>query len=174
LSIAITGGSAPYTTTSTNTTNVAIVSGATLNSAGTVTAALLNVGRTTNIVVTDAQGTVFTVPVIVNASSTALGLNPVDWSINETNNSVIGLTISGGVLPFQVFTNNTLLSTVAGTNPDPLNPLSFNGRTVNVSLGTQGTRCVAADTPVVITVKDGNNISVSSTMRILNLTTGGC
>ncbi|BBB58784.1 hypothetical protein UNDKW_0511 [Undibacterium sp. KW1] len=174
LSISITGGSAPYTTTSTNTTNVAIVSGATLNSAGTVTAALLNVGRTTNIVVTDAQGTVFTVPVIVNASSTALGLNPVDWSINETNNSVIGLTISGGVLPFQVFTNNTLLSTVTGTNPDPLNPLSFNGRTVNVSLGTQGTRCVAADTPVIITVKDGNNISVSSTMRILNLTTGGC
>jgi len=174
LSISITGGSAPYTTTSTNTTNVAIVSGATLNSAGTVTAALLNVGRTTNIVVTDAQGTVFTVPVIVNASSTALGLNPVDWSINETNNSVIGLTISGGVLPFQVFTNNTLLSTVTGTNPDPLNPLTFNGRTVNVSLGTQGTRCVAADTPVIITVKDGNNISVSSTMRILNLTTGGC
>lgn len=174
LSISITGGSAPYTTTSTNTTNVAIVSGATLNSAGTVTAALLNVGRTTNIVVTDAQGTAFTVPVIVNASSTALGLNPVDWSINETNNSVIGLTISGGVLPFQVFTNNTLLSTVTGTNPDPLNPLSFNGRTVNVSLGTQGTRCVAADTPVIITVKDGNNISVSSTMRILNLTTGGC
>ncbi|WP_423031929.1 beta strand repeat-containing protein [Undibacterium sp. Ji42W] len=174
VAITISGGSAPYTTTSTNPTNVAVVSGATLNSAGTVTVALLNVGRTTNLTVADAQGTVFTVPVVVNAVSAALGVNPVDWSINETNNGVIALTISGGTIPFQVFTNNTLLSSVAGTNPDPLNPLSFNGRTINVGLGTQGTRCVAADTPVIITVKDSNNATVTSTMRILNLTTGGC
>ncbi|MFZ6721559.1 beta strand repeat-containing protein [Undibacterium sp. Ji49W] len=174
VSISISGGSAPYTTTSSNSSNVAIVSGATLNSAGTVTVTLLNVGRTTNVIVTDAQGGVFTVPVVVNAASATLGLNPVDWSINETNNSIIPLTISGGVAPFQVFTNTPLLATVAGTSPDPLNPLTFNGRTVNVSLGTQGTRCVAADTPVLIQVKDSNNTTVTSTMRILNLAVGGC
>ncbi|MBC3907595.1 MULTISPECIES: beta strand repeat-containing protein [Undibacterium] len=174
VTIRVDGGSAPYTATSSIPGNATITSGATLTAAGNVTVFLARVG-TANIVVTDAQGTVSSVAVTVAAQTSNMFLSPTVWNINETNNAIIPLTISGGNGPFQVFTNNTVLSNVAGTSPDPLNPLTFTGRTVNVSLGTQGTRCVAADTNVTITVKDSLNITTTSVMTIKDLNGGaGC
>lgn len=172
--ISISGGSAPYTVVSSLPAIVTVTSGASLAAAGQATALLAKIGSA-NITVTDAQGNVSTVGVTVTAQVSNMVISPVAWNINETNNSVISLTISGGNGPFQVFTSNTVLSAVSGTNPDPLNPLTFSGRTVNVGLGTQGTRCVAADTPVTITVKDSLNVTATSTMTIKDLNGGaGC
>lgn len=174
VSIRVDGGSAPYSVVSSIPANATVTSGAVLNSAGSITVFLARVGTAT-IVVTDALGKVASVDVSIAAQTSNMLLSPIAWNINETNNSVISLTISGGNGPFQIFTNNTVLSSVAGTNPDPLNPLSFTGRTVNVGLGTQGTRCVGADTAVTITVKDSLNISTTSTMTIKDLNGGaGC
>lgn len=172
--IRVDGGSAPYSVVSSVPANATVTSGAVLNSAGTISVLLARVGAA-SVVVTDATGKVVSSDITVAAQTSNMQLSPIVWNINETNNATISLTISGGNGPFQVFTNNTVLSTVAGTSPDPLNPLSFTGRTVNVSLGTQGTRCVAADTAVTITVKDSLNISTTSTMTIKDLNGGaGC
>lgn len=174
VTIRVDGGSAPYTAVSSIPANGTITSGAALSGAGNITVLLARIG-TTNVVVTDAKGTVSTVGITIAAQTSNMVLSPVAWNINETNTAVIPLTISGGNGPFQVFTSNTLLSTVDGTSPDPVNPLTFNGRTINVSLGTLGARCVAADTAVTITVKDSLNVSTTSVMTIKDLNGGaGC
>lgn len=174
VTIRVDGGSAPYTAVSSIPANATITSGAALSGAGNITVLLARIG-TANVVVTDAKGTVQTVAITIVAQTSNMFLSPVVWNINETNTAVIPLTISGGNGPFQVFTSNTLLSTVDGTSPDPLNPLTFNGRTVNVSLGTLAARCVAADTNVTITVKDSLNVTTTSVMTIKDLNGGaGC
>ena len=172
--IRVDGGSAPYNVVSSIPGNATVMSGATLTAAGNVSVFLARIGSA-NVVVTDAQGTVATVGIAVVAQTSNMFLSPTVWNINETNNAIIPLSISGGNGPFQVFTSNTVLSNVAGTSPDPLNPLTFTGRTVNVSLGTQGTRCVAADTAVTVTVKDSLNVTTTSVMTIKDLNGGaGC
>ncbi|MES2041697.1 MAG: hypothetical protein V4495_28100 [Pseudomonadota bacterium] len=175
LSIRVDGGTAPYTATSSNPSVATITNGAVLASAGTVTVFLAKaLAEGVIVVVSDANGNSVNVNIIVKNALNTLQLSPVDWSINETNSTIIPLTVSGGSGPFQVFTSDTLLSSVSGTNPDAGNPLTFNGRNVNVALGTQGNRCVAANTAVTITVKDSVGSTATSTMTILNLTTGGC
>ncbi len=174
VNIRIDGGSAPYAITSSVPLTATVTSGSTLSSAGSVSVLMARVG-TANIVVTDAQGNVVSVGITVVAAPGGLILTPAVWTINETNNAIIPLTITGGTSPYQVFTSNTVLSSVSGTTPDALNPLTFTGTTVNVSLGTQGTRCVVTDTPVTITVKDSRNVTTSSTMTIKDLNGGaGC
>ncbi|MFZ6677685.1 beta strand repeat-containing protein [Undibacterium sp. Tian12W] len=174
VNIRIDGGSAPYTITSSVPLTATVTSGSTLGAAGSISVLMARIG-TANIIVTDAQGTVSSVGITVIAAPGGLTLSPAVWTINETNNSTIPLTISGGAVPYQVFTSNTVLSSVAGTSPDALNPLTFTGTTVNVSVGTQGTRCVVTDTPVTITVKDSRNVTTTSTMTIKDLNGGaGC
>ncbi|MFZ6746888.1 beta strand repeat-containing protein [Undibacterium sp. JH2W] len=163
--IRIDGGSAPYNAVSSNNSVASITGGSVLNAPGVVSAFMSTIGTAT-IVVTDAKGKVITVAIAVAAGGPGMFLTPTTWTIDETNNSSISLSISGGNPPFQVFTNNTLLSSVVGANIDPANPLTFTGRTVTVSLGTQGTRCVAANTPVTITVKDVVNTSTTSVMTV--------
>ncbi len=175
LTIRVDGGKAPYTATSSNPSVATITNGAVLASAGTVNVFLAKaLAEGVIVVISDANGNSVNVNITVKVALNSLQISPVDWSINETNSTTISLTVSGGSGPFQVFTSSTLLSSVTGTNPDAGNPLTFTGRIVNVALGTQGSRCVAADTPVTVTVKDSLGSTATSTMRILNLTTGGC
>ncbi|MBC3920691.1 hypothetical protein H8L32_24715 [Undibacterium sp. CY18W] len=173
LTFRVDGGSAPYNITSNNQSIATVNNGTVSASGGVFNVTLAKVG-TAVIVVADASGNTSSVTVTATIPATSLFISPSVFTINETNVSTILLNLTGGNAPFQVFTNNTLLSTVSGTNPDPLNPLSFTGRSINVSLGTQGTRCVAADTAVTITVKDAQNITATSTMTIQNLAVGGC
>lgn len=173
LTFRVDGGAAPYTITSNNQSIVTVNSGTVSASGGVFNATLAKVG-TAVIVVADASGNTSSVTVNATLPTTSLFISPNVFTINETNVATVTLNLTGGNAPFQVFTNNTLLSTVSGTSPDPLNPLTFTGRTINVALGTQGTRCVAADTPVTITVKDAQNVTATSTMTIQNLAVGGC
>ena len=175
LSIRVDGGTAPYTAISNNPAVATITNGSVLSSAGTVTVFLAKaLTEGVAVVISDSNGISKTVNISVKPAAVSLTLSPTNWSINETNNASVNLTITGGSGPFQVFTDTPLLSSVNGSNPDAANPLTFTGRTVNVSLGTQGSRCVAADTIVKITVKDSLNTQADSFMKILNLTTGGC
>ncbi|MFZ6769106.1 beta strand repeat-containing protein [Undibacterium sp. Di26W] len=173
LAFRIDGGAAPYTITSNNQSIASVANGTVSASGGIFNVSLAKAGGTT-LVVADASGNTSLVTITVAAPVSTLSISPVVFNINETNVATISLNISGGNAPFQVFTSSALLSSVSGNSPDPLNPLSFNGRVVSVALGTQGTRCVAADTPVTITVKDSQNVTATSTMTILNLAVGGC
>ncbi|MFZ6802113.1 beta strand repeat-containing protein [Undibacterium sp. Di24W] len=166
------GGTAPYSVISTNNAIASITSGSVLASAGTITVFSAKAGKT-QVVVADANGLSQTINITIAATiPQVLRFTPAAWSINETNGATIPLVISGGNGPFQVFTDTPLLSAVSGTSPDATNPLTFTGRTVNVSTGTQGNRCVAADTVVTLTVKDALNNSATSVMTIVNIPAG--
>ncbi len=172
LTFRVDGGTAPYSVISTNSAIASVTSGSVLNSAGTITVFSAKAG-TTQVVVADANGLAQTIIVTVSALvAPTMRVTPAAWSINETNGGTIPLVISGGNGPFQVFTNSTLLSSVSGTSPDAVNPLTFTGRTVNVSTGTQGNRCVAANTDVTLTVVDSLNNTATSVMTIVNVPAG--
>ena len=115
-----------------------------------------------------------TVNIVVFAASSNLFLSPVAWTISENNSAAVNLTITGGNGPFQVFTSNTVLSSVSGSSPQITNPLTFDGRIVTVALGTQANRCVAADTLITITVIDSLNKSTTSTMTIKDNSPTAC
>lgn len=171
LTFRVDGGTAPYSVISNIPAIATVTSGSVLNSAGTFTVFLAKVTAGVSVVVADANGNTQTISITVGAQVSNLFLSPVQWTINETNNSVIPLTITGGNGPFQVFTSSTTLSSVTGTSPDALNPLTFNGRTVNVGLGSNANRCVALDTNITLTVIDSLNKSTTSTMTIRDLST---
>ncbi|MFZ6654245.1 beta strand repeat-containing protein [Undibacterium sp. TJN19] len=174
LAFRIDGGAAPYTITSNNQAIASVANGTVATSGGIFNVTLAKIGAT-SLVIADASGNTSLVSITVVAPVTTMSISPNVFNINETNVATINLNITGGNAPFQVFTSSTLLSSVSGSNPDPLNPLSFNGRVLSVALGTQGTRCVAADTAVTITVKDSQNVTATSTMTIKDLNGGaGC
>ena len=175
LTFRVDGGTAPYTVISNNPAIATITNGAILNSSGNFTVFLAKAIATgVNIVIADAKGITQTVSIVVAAPSSNLFLSPVAWTISENNSAAVNLTITGGNGPFQVFTSNTVLSSVSGSSPQITNPLTFDGRIVTVALGTQANRCVAADTLITITVIDSLNKSTTSTMTIKDNSPTAC
>ncbi|MET3119869.1 hypothetical protein AAKU64_004116 [Undibacterium sp. GrIS 1.8] len=171
LTFLISGGSQPYTVTSSNSSIATVTSPVVSGNGASFSGFLAKVGSV-SIVVVDATGAIQTISATAAAPVSNMLLSPNTWSINETNNSTVSLNIKGGNGPFQVFTSNSLLSSVSGTLPEATNALTFDGTTVNVAVGSQGTRCVGADTQITITVKDSSNQSATSTMTIVNQTPG--
>lgn len=178
LQFSVSGGSAPYTIVSNNPSSVTIGNIVQNTSSATFTATMAKVNNSAVIVVTDSKGTVSQVTISsILAAVNNLSLTPVSWSILDNNNSSVSLTLNGGVPPFQVFTSGTnaaLLSSVTVTNNGitllPSQAPFFTDRTLTIGLGSQGTRCVGADTTLTFTVVDSLNTSTTSTMKIL---TGG-
>ncbi|MEB0031459.1 hypothetical protein QN372_11935 [Undibacterium sp. RTI2.1] len=174
LAFRIDGGSAPYSVISNNSAIATIPNNSVSASGGTFTAFLAKPGSV-SIVVADATGLTQTINITVNVAISNMFLSPSDWSISETNNSTVNLAIKGGNGPFQVFTTNTILSSVSGTLPQASNVLTFDGTTVGVAIGSQGTRCVSSDTVISIVVKDSLGQSATSNMTIKDKNGGaGC
>ena len=175
LTFRVDGGTAPYTVISNNSAVATITNGAILNSAGNFTVFLAKALSTgVNIVIADAKGITQTVNIVIAPQANGMFLSPAAWTISENNSAAINLTITGGNGPFQVFTSNTLLSSVSGSSPQITNPLTFDGRIVTVALGTQANRCVAADTPITITVTDSLGKQTTSTMTIKDNSPTAC
>ncbi|MBC3930909.1 beta strand repeat-containing protein [Undibacterium curvum] len=170
------GGNPPYTVISNNPAAISITSGTVLSSSGVFTAYMANTGTAVSIVVSDSKGVTQTVSIAsITAATGGMFLTPQKWSIDETNNVAVTLTLTGGVAPYQVFNSSTLLaSVVATTNGTPSN-LFFNDRILTVNVGTQGTRCVNGNQAVTFTVVDSLNRTTTSTMTIVDRNGGaGC
>ena len=171
LSFTVNGGSPPYTVTSNNPSSVTI--GNVVNNLvnSTFTATMANVNTSVSIYVADSKGN--TLPIVIATISpkvSAMSLTPVAWTIADTNQVPITLTLNGGVPPFQVFTSNANLASVVVTNNgvilDSTQPPFFTDRTLILKTGTNGNRCVGANTTVNITVKDSLGTSAASAMTI--------
>src|SRR5450830_449742 len=183
LQFTINGGSGSYTVISNNPSSVTIGSVVQNANNSTFTATMAKVNTGVSIVVTDSKGT--TIPITISsivAQVSSMSLTPVAWSILDNNNSSVGLTLNGGVPPFQIFStsptqsNVALLSSIVVTNNGVALTATqspfFSDRTLTVNLGTQGTRCTNADVPITFTVKDTLGASATSTMTIKTGGTG--
>lgn len=181
------GGNAPYTVISNNPASVSITSGTVLNTAGVFTAYMAKTGTAVSIIVSDAKGVTQTINIgKIDVATTGLSLTPQAWTIDETNNSSVTLTLAGGVAPFQVFISNSTsgladsLAKVATTSNGSPSTLFFTDRTLTVNVGSQGTRCVNTGNTgnkvdVTFTVKDSVGNSTTSIMSIKDTNTvAGC
>lgn len=170
------GGNPPYTVISNNPAAISITSGTVLNSSGVFTAYMANTGTAVSIVVSDSKGVTQTVSIAsITAATSGMFLTPQKWSIDETNNAAVTLTLTGGVPPYQVFNSSTALASVVATTNGTPSSLFFSDRTLTVNVGTQGTRCVNGNQIITFTVVDSLNRTTTSTMTIVDRNGGaGC
>ncbi|RPE67546.1 hypothetical protein EDC62_1425 [Tibeticola sediminis] len=123
-----------------------------------LTLEMLSVGGPFDVVVLDArnQQVKMTVEKIL-AGSPQFNLVPASLSIPETSTESFTLQALGGVAPL----------TARSLRPDLL-AVSVSGNIVTVQTGTQGNRCVSANTPVDIEVNDARGGYAKATITIIN------
>jgi hypothetical protein len=149
-------GTGTYSITNTNPSiATAMVTGAGPGG-GTLTITGLLLGTTT-ITVFDAAGASVVLSVTVIQPGTTLVVLPTTLTISELNPAQINLQISGGTAPYLAFTNNQVLSTA-----------TINGSVLEVTVGSQTTRCVPATTSVLFTVVDAVGATANSTLSIVD------
>jgi hypothetical protein len=117
----------------------------------------LSVGGPFDVVVLDARGQQAKMTVTTLAGSPQFNLVPASLSIPETSTESFTLQALGGVAPL----------TARSLRPDLL-AVSVSGNIVTVQTGTQGNRCVSADTPVDIEVNDARGGYAKATITIIN------
>lgn len=117
----------------------------------------------TTVTVRDSAGQTVGITVTVSNPAAALRLSPATLSLSELYNSPITLSIFGGTAPYRAFVDNQTLASV-----------SVSGASVTVGLGTQGSRCVAGDSPVEITVIDSLGAAGTATMTITDESAASC
>lgn len=133
LKFSVSGGSPTYSVAVNNLSVATAAPTSAIASGGTFAVTLLKVGSTT-VAVTDALGQTVTLTLTVNAATATLRLSPSAMEVGEDNSATIALSIYGGTAPYHAFTSDLGLSAVTIT-----------GTTLNVAVGTNGTRCI---TPV--------------------------
>jgi hypothetical protein len=143
-SLAITGGKAPYTVGSSNTT----VASASL-SGSAVSVSLLAAG-TSSITVTDSTGAVVSVAVTVTAAPVAavpLTVLPADQAVLENSNAAVTYLITGGTAPY------TAMVSPADTAVHKLDvDNAATPPSVTLSVQTGKDRCIAGAADVVLPV----------------------
>jgi hypothetical protein len=115
------------------------------------------------ITVFDSLGA--SVPLTVNVipPGTTLALLPAILTISETQNTAIVFKVSGGTPPYSAFSSNTALAPVTS-------PVVGTDFTVGAA-----SRCVAANTPVTLTVVDAVGATKTSTLNITDINgAAGC
>jgi hypothetical protein len=171
LTFKVSGGSPSFNITN-NNSSIATVTPTSVDVGGTFTAKLLNVGST-EVTVVDAQGQFKKIKITANAASSLLRLSPSVLNIGEDSTNTISLSIYGGTAPYRAFTSDLVMSSVSVT-----------GTTLDVALGSQGTRCVrpvdssgtfqiGGTYTVNITVVDSLGASATSSMIIKDNSKGG-
>ena len=172
LNFSVSGGTPGYSVTVNNTSIATVSTGSVAASGGTFTATLRNVGTTT-VAIVDASGQTTTLTLTVAAPSTLLRLSPSAMMVGEDYLGTIPLSIYGGTGPYLAYTSDLVLSGV-----------SVSGSTLNVGLGSKGTRCVnTVDSTLVyipsgtyditITVVDTLGASAINTLTIKDNGKGG-
>jgi hypothetical protein len=122
-----------------------------------LTLEMLSAGGPFDVVVLDARGQQAKMTVTTLAGSPQFNLVPASLSIPETSTESFALQALGGVAPL----------TARSLRPDLL-AVSVSGNIVTVQTGTQGNRCVSADTPVDIEVNDARGGYAKATITIIN------
>jgi hypothetical protein len=167
LNFVLHGGSPGYTLTS-NNTNIAALSLASLGASGaSFTATLKNVGDAI-LTVRDAQNQTASFIVSVVASSPQLRLSPSTFLVGENDLSQIALSIYGGTPPYVALSSDLVKASA-----------SVVGSVLNTLPGSSGTRCinpVTDETPpvyipsgtyaVTLTVIDSQGASATSVMTV--------
>lgn len=137
-------------------------------------AKLLNVGET-RVTILDVQGQSKIIKLTATAASSLMRLSPNTITIGEDSISTISIQIFGGVAPYRAFTSDLTLSSVPFTVP---------GTTVDVGLGSLGTRCIrpvdASGTfqiggtyEITLTVLDSLGATATAKMLIKDNSKGG-
>ena len=154
-SIQISGGTAPYTVTSTAPAIVTVsgVTNYTLVAAGTA-----------SLSIRDAAGQTASIAVTVTAAPEtpqALTVAPTTQTVPETSTAAVKYLIAGGTAPYSVVMSagdaDIATTTIAGTEA----PYSL-----NVTLGTATNRCVTADRTVSFDVYDSKLAKQTVTLVI--------
>jgi hypothetical protein len=160
------GGTPPYTLNANNLAIAKLTTSSSISSSGGgFSVALVGTG-TGVITVLDSNGVANSLSIISNAASGALNVTPSAFLLGATSTQIIPLSVSNGSGAYSAYTSNLQLSSV-----------TVSGSTVNVGLGTQGTRCLSntlpnynpssGQYPVVITVVDqSSGASTTATMTI--------
>ena len=148
IKVLIAGGTPPYRVSTLDTA----VTG-TIN--GNVLLLTLNAVSKVDVVVLDARDQQAKVNVEVITGSPQFNLVPVAQTISENSTQPTVLTVIGGIGPFSVRSSDTTL----------LNA-SVSGNSVTLTTGTNGNRCVPADTAVAVTVVDSRGAFATSSILI--------
>jgi hypothetical protein len=155
------GGTGTYTITNSNPS----VATGTVTGAGPTGGTLkvhgLLIG-TTAIRVFDGAGSSVPIGVTTIPPATALAILPATLSISEANTSGIDFTVSGGTAPYNFFTDNLVLSSVATSS----------GSVLRVTLGSQTTRCVTENKTITFTVVDA--VGGTKTAQLTIVDDGSC
>lgn len=115
-----------------------------------------------SISVADATGKTIPVTVDINTETTEVRLSPNALTISEVDDQPIKFGVFGAVGEFCVFSSNTaLLKLKGGTS-------CVSGTAFEIDTGTQGNRCVAADTNVEISIVDSVRSIGKATVTIKN------
>ncbi|MCI4440545.1 hypothetical protein [Tibeticola sp.] len=124
----------------------------------------LSVGGPFDVVVLDARGQQAKMTVTTLAGSPQFNLAPAAMTISETSTEPLSLLISGGTSSYTVRTSDlTLLQPSANT---------VTGNTVTLLTGTKGNRCVNADSPVTVEIRDANGAHATSAITITDNPSG--
>ena len=152
----ITGGTPPYRTSTIDLAVNAVVSG------NQLIMTLNVVGGPIDVVVLDANDQQVKLTVTIIAGSPQIRISPSAVSVSESDTAPITFTVFGAQGAI----------TVRSLDPTLLQA-SVLGNTVTVNTGTNGDRCVSADTPITIQVNDARGASASTVVTITN-SVGGC
>lgn len=111
--------------------------------------------------VADATGKTIKVAVEVNTATTQIRLSPSALVISEVDNQPLNFGVFGAVGPYCVFSSAPALLQVVGN-------ACTSGNAFVIDTGTRGSRCVAQDTDVKITILDGAKSVGESVVTIRN------
>jgi hypothetical protein len=146
----IVGGAPPYRASVGNI----LVATASIVGSDQLTIQLKQTGQTV-ITVLDANNQSAPYSVTSNAATPGIRLSPSVLTVSEKDNQAITLSVYGATGSISVFSSDIALLRAAVV-----------GSKVSVTTGSNGTRCVAANTPVVITVVDSTGASALATVTI--------
>ena len=152
----IVGGTPPYRASVGNI----LVATASIAGSDQLTIQLRQTGQTV-VTVLGANNQSAPYSVTSNAATPGIRLSPSALTVSENDNQAITLSIYGASGSTNVFSSDIALLRAAVV-----------GSKVSVTTGSNGTRCVAANTPVVITVVDSTGASALATVTITD--NGAC
>lgn len=148
IKVLIAGGTPPYRVSTLDAAVTGTVNGNEL-------LLTLNAVSKVDVVVLDARDHQAKVNVEVITGSPQFNLVPIAQTISENSTQPTVLTVIGGVGPFTVRSSDTTLLNAA-----------VSGNSVTLTTGTNGNRCVPADTIVAVTVVDSRGAFATSSILI--------
>jgi hypothetical protein len=158
ITVLVSGGTGNYVSATAANTTIA-----TASLSGSSVSISLKAAGTTAVSVRDSAGQIVQIAVTATNTAATLRLSPETFSVSELNNSPFSVSIFGGTAPYRVFVDDQALASA-----------SVSGSTLTIGLGTQGSRCVAADTDVKISIIDNLGAAGAATMKVLNEASTQC